>query len=262
MLGDCARTESEGGPAGLSAAARRDLLLLGLTWAAGFVDAVSYLGLGNVFTANMTGNTMLLGIALGRGDNLAAFRSSLALAGFCIGATVGALIVMRTDRPVVWPSSITKALALEFAALIAFALGWRWEGARGLANPAAMELLIMLSAFAMGVQSAAVRRIGVSAVTSTAVTGTLAGVMAGAVGWLHGSVSPSGDQDARARNASAGFGLSASVWGVYAFGGLAGGTTEVRWHSACAWPAAVVVGLVAAAAALLWRQSSGEMPGG
>ena len=64
MLGDCARTESEGGPAGLSAAARRDLLLLGLTWAAGFVDAVSYLGLGNVFTANMTGNTMLLGIAL------------------------------------------------------------------------------------------------------------------------------------------------------------------------------------------------------
>ncbi|MGO9060888.1 MAG: YoaK family protein [Candidatus Binataceae bacterium] len=258
MLGEGARTKSEGGRRGLSPVARRDLLLLLLTWAAGFVDAISYLGLGNVFTANMTGNTILLGIALGRGAHLAAFRASLALAGFCIGATVGALIVMRSDRPVVWPSSITQALALEFAALIAFALGWRWEGARGLPNSGVIESLIMLSAFAMGVQSAAVRRIGVSAVTSTAVTGTLAGVMAGAVGWLHGSVGLSGDQHDRAHNTSPGFGLSASVWGVYAFGGLAGGTGQVRWHSACAWVAAGGVGLVIATAAILWRQSSGE----
>jgi uncharacterized membrane protein YoaK (UPF0700 family) len=85
-------------------------------------------------------------------------------------ATAGALIAMRSDRPVVWPPSITNALVLEFAALIALALGWHWEGARTLANAGFIEPLIMLSAFAMGVQSAAVRRIGVSAVTSTAVT--------------------------------------------------------------------------------------------
>ena len=69
MLGDSARTKSDRGYPGLSSTARRDLLLLGLTWSAGFLDAISFLGLGNVFTANMTGNTILLGIALGR-DNL------------------------------------------------------------------------------------------------------------------------------------------------------------------------------------------------
>ena len=256
MVGDSASTQAERGYPGLSSTARRDLLLLGLTWSAGFVDAISFLGLGSVFTANMTGNTMLLGIALGRGDLPGAFRSSLALAGFCLGATAGALIVMRSDRPVAWPPSITNALVLEFAALIALALGWRWAGARALASPGFIEPLIMLSAFAMGVQSAAVRRIGVSAVTSTAVTGTLAGVMAGAVGWLHGSVGAAGPEHAPAQSSSAGFGLSASVWGIYAVGGLAGGAAQVGWQSACAWPAVAAVGLVVATAAILWRNTN------
>ena len=253
MLGDSAQTESDRGHPGLSSTAGRDLLLLGLTWSAGFVDAISFLGLGNVFTANMTGNTILLGIALGRGDLPGAFRSLIALAAFCFGATAGAVIVMRSDRPVVWPTSITNALVLEFAALIAFAFGWHWEGAR-------IEQLIMMSAFAMGVQSAAVRRIGVSAVTSTAVTGTLAGVMAGAVGWFHGSVGISRTEHDRAQNTSAGFGLSASVWGIYLLGGLAGGAAQVHWHSACAWPAVVAVGLVVTTAAILWRHTSREFP--
>ncbi|MGH7924904.1 MAG: YoaK family protein [Candidatus Binatus sp.] len=250
------RTESESGPGELSPTARRDLLLLGLTWSAGFIDAISFLGLGRVFTANMTGNTMLLGIALGRGDLGAALRSSLALTGFCLGATAGALIVMRGERLVLWPSSLTKALAVEFVTLAAFALAWRWGDAFGLRNPQSTEFLIVLSAFAMGVQSAAVRRIGVSAVTSTAVTGTLAGVMAGAVGWLHGSVGVSRPGNSGAPGASAGFGLSASVWGVYAFGGLAGGAAQVHWPDACAWPAVVATGLVVATASVVWRQSN------
>src|ERR1700692_1423053 len=128
MLGDSARTESDRGYSRLSWTAQRDLNLLGLTWSAGFVDAISFLGLGNVFTANMTGNTILLGIALGRGDIPGAFRSLISLAGFCLGATVGALIVLRSDRPVVWPRSVTYALALEFAGLITLALAWRGAG--------------------------------------------------------------------------------------------------------------------------------------
>jgi uncharacterized membrane protein YoaK (UPF0700 family) len=253
MLGDAARTKSDRGYPGLSSTAQRDLLLLGLTWSAGFLDAISFLGLGNVFTANMTGNTIFLGIALGRDDLPGAFRSLLALAAFCCGATAGALIVMRSDRPAVWPPCVTNALVLEFAALIAFALGWHLEGAR-------VEPLIILSAFAMGVQNAAVRRIGVSAVTSTAVTGTLAGVMAGAVGWLHGSVGVSGHEQARVQNSSAGFGLSASVWGIYLLGGLAGGAAQIHWQSACPWPAVAAVGLVVATAAIVWRRTSRELP--
>ena len=254
------RTESGGVHTELSPTARRDFLLLGLTWSAGFIDAISFLGLGNVFTANMTGNTILLGIALGRGDLAAALRSSLALAGFCVGAIAGALIVMRGDRSVPWPSSITKALALEFAALAAFAFGWSRDSAFGLTNVQSTEFLIVLSALAMGVQSAAVRRIGVSAVTSTAVTGTLAGVMAGAVGWLHGSVGLPHPDNSRAQSSNAGFGLPASVWSVYAFGGLAGSVAQVRWPDASAWPAVVATGLVVAIAAIFRRGSTAELP--
>jgi hypothetical protein len=46
--------------------AARDGLVLVLAGTAGCVDAISYLGLGHVFTANMTGNTVLLGVSLGQ----------------------------------------------------------------------------------------------------------------------------------------------------------------------------------------------------
>ena len=58
---------------------RRDAMVLVLTWAASGVDAISYLGLGHVFTANMTGNAVLLGLAVGQGQGLAALRSIIAL---------------------------------------------------------------------------------------------------------------------------------------------------------------------------------------
>lgn len=75
-------------------------LLLALAFAAGYIDALSYLGLGHVFTANMTGNTVLLGIALAELDGGAIARSGFALAGFLTGAAVGAWFVERdhSDR--------------------------------------------------------------------------------------------------------------------------------------------------------------------
>src|SRR4030095_15306801 len=73
----------------------REGMLLVLTGAAVCVDAITYRGPGHVFTAMMTGNTVLLGLALGQGEVLAALRSILALIGFAIGAFVGAIIVVR-----------------------------------------------------------------------------------------------------------------------------------------------------------------------
>jgi uncharacterized membrane protein YoaK (UPF0700 family) len=66
-------------------AAIRNVLLLLLACVAGSVDAVSYVGLGHVFTANMTGNTVLLGLALGQAEHGAVVRSGLALVGFLAG---------------------------------------------------------------------------------------------------------------------------------------------------------------------------------
>src|SRR5467141_4011702 len=64
-------------------------LLLGLTVVTGLVDAVSYLALGHVFTANMTGNVVFLGFAIAGAKDLSVARSSTALVAFMLGAALG-----------------------------------------------------------------------------------------------------------------------------------------------------------------------------
>ncbi|MFI7689146.1 DUF1275 family protein [Nonomuraea sp. NPDC049655] len=63
--------------------------MLALALAAGAVDALSFLALGQVFTANMTGNVVLLGLALGTGDTSHVIRSGIALTTFCLGLAIG-----------------------------------------------------------------------------------------------------------------------------------------------------------------------------
>src|SRR5512136_2632015 len=84
-------------------AASRDAMLLVLTCAAGLIDAISYLEMGHVFTAMMTGNTVLLALAIGQGEFMAALRSTLALAAFSVGAAGGALMLLRGRARGVWP---------------------------------------------------------------------------------------------------------------------------------------------------------------
>ena len=156
-------------------------MLLLLTLAAASVDAISYLGLGHVFTAMMTGNTVLLGLALAQGEILAALRSVLALIGFVIGVFVGAIIVERESYPAEWPVAVTAALAFETILLAIFAASFTlFESVRG----GMIYLLIILSALAMGVQSAAVRRLGVPGIATTYITGTLTSLMVDLLGWL------------------------------------------------------------------------------
>ena len=64
-------------------------VLLGLTAVTGLVDAVSYLALGHVFTANMTGNVVFLGFAVAGAPGLSVARSGTAVAAFFMGAVIG-----------------------------------------------------------------------------------------------------------------------------------------------------------------------------
>ena len=69
------------GLGGTSRTTARNAMLVMLSLAAGCVDAVGFLGLGQIFVANMTGNTVLLGLALGQAKGQAALRAVVALAG-------------------------------------------------------------------------------------------------------------------------------------------------------------------------------------
>ncbi|MFE8950279.1 DUF1275 family protein [Streptomyces sp. NPDC007856] len=70
-------------------------LMLTLTVVTGLVDAVSYLALGHVFVANMTGNVVFLGFALVGAANLSALASIVALAAFLLGALTGGRLGTR-----------------------------------------------------------------------------------------------------------------------------------------------------------------------
>ena len=65
------------------------LLLYLFTAVTGLIDAVSYIALGHIFTANMTGNIVLLGFALVGVPGLSALRSLTAFAAFFVGALIG-----------------------------------------------------------------------------------------------------------------------------------------------------------------------------
>src|SRR3989441_10510031 len=88
-------TRSNLDQAGQERPASLPLLLLALTVTTGLIDAVSVLGLGRVFTANMTGNVVFLGFALARVPGFSLVRSLAALAAFLAGAVIGGGLPLR-----------------------------------------------------------------------------------------------------------------------------------------------------------------------
>src|SRR5437868_9970653 len=96
--------------------------LLVLTFTTGLVDAVSYLALGRVFTANMTGNLVLLGFGIAGSGGLPVVAPLVSLALFLVGAGAGGVLVNRIadhHLQVVARALATEALLLVAAALVA-----------------------------------------------------------------------------------------------------------------------------------------------
>jgi uncharacterized membrane protein YoaK (UPF0700 family) len=153
----------------------RDALLLALTFIAGWVDALAYVSLGRVFTGNMTGNLVLLGINAGEDQLVAAGRSIIAVVCFALGALMGGVITRDRRMAGTWRRSVTFTLTTEAVLLLAFTFGWL--ATRNRADPPVGDVLVALGAAAMGLQSAAARRMSVSGISTTAVTSTLSSLM-------------------------------------------------------------------------------------
>lgn len=142
-------------------------ILLAMTAVTGIVDAVSFLALGHVFTANMTGNVVLLGFALAGATGLSIPRSSVALIAFLTGAAAGGRMVSGSSGRH-W---LGRALLVE-ASLLAL------SAALTLTNPLPSYAVIASTAVAMGMRNAAVRKLGVPDLTTTVLTLTITGLAA------------------------------------------------------------------------------------
>jgi uncharacterized membrane protein YoaK (UPF0700 family) len=148
--------------------------LLVLTFVTGIVDAVSFLGLGHIFTANMTGNVVFLGFAIGGGAGVSALRSLLALGAFACGGFAGGRLVNRRNGP---PThSLLIAMRTEgFLLAVAAASS---AGVGSLPPVLVLYTVIVSTGIAMGVRNAAVRALDVPDLTTTVLTLTITGLAA------------------------------------------------------------------------------------
>lgn len=160
----------------------RDVAAVTLAVTSGATDAVAFLKLGGAFTSVMTGNLVLLGISLGHADGSLAGQIGFAVVGYIGGCAVGIRVVGRHGRgDPVWPPGVTRGLAVETVFFVAYAAGW-WAVGGHPAWPTTAGLLA-IAAFALGVQSAAVNRFGVSGLSTTYLTGTLTTLVTRLAGW-------------------------------------------------------------------------------
>jgi uncharacterized membrane protein YoaK (UPF0700 family) len=148
--------------------------LLALTFTTGIVDAVSYLGLGRVFSANMTGNVVLLGFGIAGSPGLPVVAPLVSLTAFLLGSGAGG--VLATRLAIRHRVHMGVALAIEVsmvggAAILAAAMHVR-------AGAGSRDAVIAILALGMGVRNATVRRLAVPDLTTTVLTQTLTGLAA------------------------------------------------------------------------------------
>ncbi len=127
-----------------------------LTIIAGIADAVGYMTMDGVFAANMTGNTVLAGIAAAQRNYTDAWHHLAPLLAFFVGAMLSRLLLRLSHKP-------TAGLLVE-AALIA-GVGFL---------PISPEPALLILAMAMGVQASAITHFSGNAISTVVVTSTLA----------------------------------------------------------------------------------------
>ncbi len=149
-------------------------LAAGLTCVAGFVDTIGYVALYRVFTANMTGNTIAIGLGALDGNISLALRRGFAIPMFVLGLVTSRLFVHVGER-----RGFTRVagaiFAFEAVLLAAFiAFGHPLPGNDAVDGDARYYLLVALPSFAMGLQNAALTHFGPLSIRTTHMTGNLA----------------------------------------------------------------------------------------
>jgi uncharacterized membrane protein YoaK (UPF0700 family) len=127
-----------------------------LTVIAGIADAVGFITMGGVFAANMTGNTVLAGIAAAQRNYTDAWHHLAPLLAFFLGAMLSRLLLRLSHQP-------TAGLLVEAALLAVVGV-----------LPISPEPAVLILAVAMGVQASAITHFSGNAVSTVVVTSTLA----------------------------------------------------------------------------------------
>jgi uncharacterized membrane protein YoaK (UPF0700 family) len=224
----------------LSNATVRDLLLVGLTFSSGAVDAIAFLGLGKVFTAFQTGNLVFLGVGAADAGGPDVIRVACSLLGFAGGVFAGARALRNTKGSGQWPHRVTVVLCAAFAAQAIFLA--LWVATYGWPGTDSAHALAALSGLAMGLQSGAVAALAVTGVFTTAATATVIFLMK--------------DVADRAGSERAAQPRLAGVLVALAAGAAAGGLLLVHARAVAPVIPLAATGLVIATASVRFRSTS------
>lgn len=227
---------------------------LSLTAVGGYVDAVGYIALFQIFTANMSGNSIHLGMGAGKLDLVDLLRPLCAIASYVI-----ALIVTRV--------AIGAAARSHIQCIASFTLGaeaillFLFSQARptmhlgqivDLRSPGYFGLVALL-AFAMGIQAATLTHIGPLTIYTTFVTGTLAKfseAFTRSLFWSYDQFSDGTSMSGIVRHAPQQRDVRdaaslASVWICYVVGAALGTIAKQKWEFRCLYaPIALLMSLI------------------
>lgn len=149
----------------------RDVLLNALAASSGAVDAISFLALGKVFSAFMTGNIAFLGLRVAGASAPGVVAIVVSVVAFAVGVYLSMRIVRPSEGSGIWPQRVTAALGVSLIAHVVFLIVW--FATNGQPSIDIAHVLLGSWGFAMGMQSAAVRTLRVEGVFTTAATATI-----------------------------------------------------------------------------------------
>jgi uncharacterized membrane protein YoaK (UPF0700 family) len=154
-----------------AAARRREALLVVLAAGSGATDAFSFVALGHVFTSVITGNLVLVGVSIGALSFTDVLDIVIAVGCYLVAAAASArFLTGRVPSDAVWNAALTRMLLAEAAVQAAVLVLW-------VLAPIRLPL-IGLCAVAMGAQSATVRAVPGTGLSTTYLTGTLIALVA------------------------------------------------------------------------------------
>lgn len=214
---------------------RRRVTVLLFTWAAGSVDAITYLR-AHVFTANMTGNSVLLALAIGQGLGGAVGKSVVALVAFILGVLLGAVLAGTGGDRVRTFTAVRREVFVEAAVLVGFVVACLQPTPTSFQST--VILVIGTSGVAMGMQSAAVKRLSIPGIATTYITGTITSLFSGLVSiWFtrearqarHAAEIAAGHAPHSSASMRHALGLQAQVFFSYSIAALVSSVLHRHW---------------------------------
>jgi uncharacterized membrane protein YoaK (UPF0700 family) len=131
-------------------------VLLLLTLAAGWTNALCYLAVGRVFASFMTGNILFIGLSIGQGNTALFVRASAAALLYLLSIMLSSLYLQPVPAqmsPENWRGTLARYLLIQGLVLLVFALVWALGGSP--AQDLTLQVVLLgIAAVGMGMQGA------------------------------------------------------------------------------------------------------------